>query len=146
MSRVLLIEDEPSILRGLAEILRFESYEVLTASDGESGFELLRNEAPDLVILDLMLPRMSGYDVCRKARSGASHRRDVSEWIPFERGNQHSRQARLQERLQRGRRVFGVEQRGGNNAEPHERNCSTRLISFLAIASIFFCQAKWTAQ
>jgi DNA-binding response OmpR family regulator len=69
MSRVLVIEDEPAILRGLADNLRFESYEVLTASDGESGFELLRTCRPDLVILDLMLPRMSGYDVCRKARA-----------------------------------------------------------------------------
>lgn len=69
MSRVLIIEDEPAILRGLADILRFESYEVLTAADGETGFEMLRNAQPDLLILDLMLPKMSGYDVCRKARS-----------------------------------------------------------------------------
>ena len=69
MSRVLVIEDEPAILRGLADNLRFESYDVLTASDGETGFELLRSKQPDVVILDLMLPRMSGYDVCRKARA-----------------------------------------------------------------------------
>jgi DNA-binding response OmpR family regulator len=69
MSRVLVIEDEPAILRGLADNLRFESYEVLTASDGETGYELLCAQRPDLVILDLMLPRMSGYDVCRKARA-----------------------------------------------------------------------------
>ncbi len=69
MSRVLVIEDEPAILRGLADSLRFESYEVLTAADGESGYELLQTRQPDLVILDLMLPKMSGYDVCRKARA-----------------------------------------------------------------------------
>ena len=69
MSRVLVIEDEPAILRGLADNLRFESYEVLTAADGETGLELLRTRQPDLVILDLMLPRMSGCDVCRKARA-----------------------------------------------------------------------------
>jgi len=69
MTRVLVIEDEPAILRGLADNLRFESYDVLTAGDGESGYELLRTVRPDLVILDLMLPRMSGYDVCRKARA-----------------------------------------------------------------------------
>ena len=69
MTRVLVIEDEPAILRGLADNLKFESYEVLTAGDGESGYELLCTRRPDLVILDLMLPKMSGYDVCRKARA-----------------------------------------------------------------------------
>ena len=69
MSRVLVIEDDPAILRGLADNLRFESYEVLIASDGGTGYDLLVSSRPDLVILDLMLPRMSGYDVCRKARA-----------------------------------------------------------------------------
>ncbi len=69
MTRVLVIEDEPAILRGLADNLKFESYDVLTASDGESGYELLGTARPDLVILDLMLPKMSGYEVCRKARA-----------------------------------------------------------------------------
>jgi DNA-binding response OmpR family regulator len=73
MSLVLVIEDEPAILRGLADNLKFESYDVVTAADGESGFELLRSRKPDLVILDLMLPRMSGYDVCRKARAAGIH-------------------------------------------------------------------------
>jgi DNA-binding response OmpR family regulator len=69
MSRILVIEDEPAILRGLADNLRFESYEVLTAADGESGYAALKEHKPDLIILDLMLPKMSGYDVCRKART-----------------------------------------------------------------------------
>jgi DNA-binding response OmpR family regulator len=68
-SRVLIIEDEITILRGLADNLRFEGYEVLTASDGESGYQALANSRPDLVILDLMLPRMSGTEVCRRARA-----------------------------------------------------------------------------
>jgi len=68
MTRVLIIEDDPSILRGLRDNLVRESYEVMTASDGETGYGLIRDEEPDLVILDLMLPRMSGYEVCRKVR------------------------------------------------------------------------------
>jgi DNA-binding response OmpR family regulator len=68
-SRVLIVEDEIAILRGLADNMRFEGYEVLTASDGESGYELLAHSRPDLVILDLMLPRMSGAEVCRRARA-----------------------------------------------------------------------------
>ena len=69
MSRVLVVEDDPAILRGLADNLRFESYEVLTATDGETGYRLAREQRPDVVVLDLMLPRMSGYEVCRKLRA-----------------------------------------------------------------------------
>jgi DNA-binding response OmpR family regulator len=69
MSRILVVEDEPAILRGLADNLRFESYEVFTASDGQSGYAALKEHKPDLIILDLMLPKMSGYEVCRKARA-----------------------------------------------------------------------------
>src|SRR5262249_44334261 len=68
MSRILVIEDDPAILRGLADNLKFESYEVLTAADGEAGYRLIKEQHPDLIILDLMLPKMSGYEVCRKVR------------------------------------------------------------------------------
>jgi DNA-binding response OmpR family regulator len=68
MSRILVIEDDPAILRGLADNLKFESHEVLTAVDGEAGYQLIREQKPDLIILDLMLPRLSGYEVCRKVR------------------------------------------------------------------------------
>ena len=68
MSRILVIEDDPAILRGLADNLKFESHEVLTASDGEAGYRLIQEQKPDLIILDLMLPKMSGYEVCRKVR------------------------------------------------------------------------------
>jgi DNA-binding response OmpR family regulator len=69
MSVILAIEDDPAILRGLADNLRFESYEVLTASDGQSGYTLIREKHPDLIILDLMLPKLSGYEICRKIRA-----------------------------------------------------------------------------
>jgi len=68
VTRVLIVEDDPAILRGLKDNLLVESYEVLTASDGEAGYRLIREQKPDLVILDLMLPGMSGYEVCRKLR------------------------------------------------------------------------------
>ena len=68
MSRILVIEDDPAIARVLADNLRFESYEVLTAADGEAGYRLIGEKRPDLVVLDLMLPKMSGYEICRKAR------------------------------------------------------------------------------
>ena len=68
MSRILVVEDDPAILRGLADNLAFDSHEVLTATDGESACTLIRDKAPDLIILDLMLPRLSGYEVCRRMR------------------------------------------------------------------------------
>jgi len=68
MTRVLIVEDDPAILRGLKDNLTAESYEVATATDGEAGYRLVREQKPDLVVLDLMLPRLSGYEVCRKLR------------------------------------------------------------------------------
>jgi DNA-binding response OmpR family regulator len=69
MSKVLVIEDDAAILRGLADNLIHEGYEVLTATNGETGYTLQKNQKPDLIILDLMLPRMSGLELCHKLRS-----------------------------------------------------------------------------
>jgi len=68
MSRILVIEDDVAILRGLKDNLVAESYEVLTAEDGEEGLRLAQEKDPDLIILDLMLPTLSGYEICRKLR------------------------------------------------------------------------------
>ena len=68
MSRILIVEDDPAILCGLRDNLEFESHQVLTASDGEAGYRSLCQHSPDLVILDLMLPKLSGYDLCRRVR------------------------------------------------------------------------------
>jgi DNA-binding response OmpR family regulator len=69
MSRILVIEDDPAILRGLADSLKRESHDVLTAADGEAGYGMIGQKHPDLVILDLMLPKMSGYELCRRVRA-----------------------------------------------------------------------------
>ena len=68
MNRILVIEDDRAILRGLVDNLKYESYEVLSATDGTEGYAMVREQKPDLVILDLMLPGMSGYELCRKMR------------------------------------------------------------------------------
>jgi DNA-binding response OmpR family regulator len=68
MTTVLAIEDDPAILRGLTDNLRFEGYDVITATDGETGYHLQQERKPDLILLDLMLPRMSGLEFCRKLR------------------------------------------------------------------------------
>lgn len=69
MSKVLVIEDDPGILRTVADNLRFEKYDVLTAGDGETAYVLQQQQQPDLIVLDLMLPRMSGLELCRKLRA-----------------------------------------------------------------------------
>jgi len=69
MNLVLLVEDDPIMLRGLTDNLHFENYEVLTATDGETGYRLAMAKKPDLAILDVMLPNMSGFEVCRKLRA-----------------------------------------------------------------------------
>lgn len=68
-SRILIVEDEPAILRGLQDNLRIEGFDVITASDGETGYKYALDSKPDLIVLDLMLPKMSGYEICRKLRS-----------------------------------------------------------------------------
>src|SRR5262245_45218883 len=72
MTTVLAVEDDPAILRGLADNFSFEGYEVLTASDGETGYRLQQEKKPDLIVLDLMLPRMSGLEFCRKLRAAGN--------------------------------------------------------------------------
>jgi DNA-binding response OmpR family regulator len=67
--RVLTVEDEPDLRLILQDNLEFEGYEVLSASTGEEGLELAMAKQPDLVLLDLLLPRMSGYEVCRRLRA-----------------------------------------------------------------------------
>ena len=67
--RILVVEDDPSILRGLQLNLGMEGYSVRSAMDGETGFMLAREERPDLLIVDLMLPRMGGLDLVRALRT-----------------------------------------------------------------------------
>ncbi|MBS3818031.1 response regulator transcription factor [bacterium] len=68
MKQILIIEDDVAILRGLKDNLEYESFKVLTATDGEQGYCLIQEKKPDLIILDLMLPKMNGYELCRKVR------------------------------------------------------------------------------
>jgi DNA-binding response OmpR family regulator len=69
MARILIVEDEPNMVAGLRDNFEFEGYEVITAPDGVAGLQRALSEAPDLVILDVMMPRMSGLDVCRRLKA-----------------------------------------------------------------------------
>jgi DNA-binding response OmpR family regulator len=68
MPTILLIEDEEAMLRGLRDAFEHHGYHVVTAEDGEAGLELVEREQPDLIVLDVMLPGMDGFDVCRELR------------------------------------------------------------------------------
>ncbi len=66
--RILVVEDDLAILTGLSMNLKFEGYEVLQAQDGRTGLARALDETPDLVVLDVMLPQMNGYEVLRELR------------------------------------------------------------------------------
>ena len=68
MAKILVVDDEASIVTMLAYNLKKEGYDVVTAEDGEVALEKFESEKPDLLLLDIMMPKMDGYEVCRKIR------------------------------------------------------------------------------
>lgn len=62
--RILLVDDEPSIIKMVGKRLEVEGFDVVVAMDGEEAFQKAQSENPDLIILDLMLPLLNGYEVC----------------------------------------------------------------------------------
>lgn len=68
MPRILIVEDEPNMRLGLKDNLEFEGYEVEMVDDGESALKSIRENNYDLVLLDVMLPKLSGFDVCKTLR------------------------------------------------------------------------------
>jgi DNA-binding response OmpR family regulator len=73
MSRLLVVEDDPAILRGLTDNLRRDAHDVVTATDGAMAYRMARDGGFDLVLLDVMLPGMSGFDVCKRLRDDGSN-------------------------------------------------------------------------
>lgn len=72
MAKVVIVEDEATLARNLAEKLRGDGFTVVTAADGEDGLDKIRSEHPDLIILDIMLPRLDGLSICRIIRHDTS--------------------------------------------------------------------------
>jgi len=68
-TRVLIVEDEPAMVAGLQDNFEFEGYEVISADNGMDGLDRALTDDPDLVVLDVMMPRMSGLDVCKQLKA-----------------------------------------------------------------------------
>jgi DNA-binding response OmpR family regulator len=68
-TRILVIEDEPAMVAGLRDNFEYEGYDVISADDGVSGLERVLADDPDLVVLDVMMPRMSGLEVCKEVKA-----------------------------------------------------------------------------
>ena len=66
--KILLVDDEPSIIKMVGKRLEFAGYQVVAAMDGQEALEKAQSELPDLIILDLMLPKLNGYSVCATLR------------------------------------------------------------------------------
>jgi CheY-like chemotaxis protein len=72
MPRILIVDDEPNIVLALELLMKREGYEILTVDDGQKVFEVVREFNPDLILLDIMMPKMDGYEVCQRIRADAS--------------------------------------------------------------------------
>ena len=68
-TRILVVEDEPAMVAGLRDNFEYEGYEVISAGDGATGLDRALADNPDLVVLDVMMPRMSGLDVCKQLKA-----------------------------------------------------------------------------
>jgi two-component system alkaline phosphatase synthesis response regulator PhoP len=68
-TRILIVEDEPAMVAGLRDNFEYENYEVISAEDGVAGLDRALKDKPDLVVLDVMMPKMSGLDVCKQLRA-----------------------------------------------------------------------------
>ena len=93
--RILIVDDEPDLLTVLKIGLEAEGFEVLQATDGEQGLALARQEMPDLMVLDLMLPRMDGYKVCRALKFDERYKR-IPIFILSARSGETDRQLALE--------------------------------------------------
>jgi len=67
--KILVVDDEPDVVMFIARALNSEGFDVMSAYDGISALDIAENESPDLVILDIMMPMMSGYEVCEQLKA-----------------------------------------------------------------------------
>lgn len=68
-SRILIVDDEPNIILSLDFLMKREGFEVVVAGDGERALQAMAEQRPDLVILDVMMPKLNGFEVCQRIRA-----------------------------------------------------------------------------
>ncbi len=74
MTKILIVDDEKDIVETLSFMLQTKGYEIISAYDGEEGLKLAKEEAPDLIILDVMMPKINGYKICRLLKYDAKYK------------------------------------------------------------------------
>ena len=74
-ARILIVDDEPSIVKMVSKRLEVEGFDVLVAMDGQEGLDKAQTESPDLIVLDLMLPKVNGYEVCSQLKQDARYQK-----------------------------------------------------------------------
>ena len=72
MPRILIVDDEPNLVLALEHLMKKEGYEIRAAADGEEAVEAAAEFRPDLILLDIMMPKMDGYEVCQRIRANAA--------------------------------------------------------------------------
>jgi CheY-like chemotaxis protein len=101
VSKVLVVDDEPHIVRLVSFSLSRRGYDVLEATDGPSGIELARSEKPDLILMDVMMPGMTGFDAVEKLKA-----EPATAGIPVVMLSAKSQQYEQQEGLRRGAQKY----------------------------------------
>jgi DNA-binding response OmpR family regulator len=140
---ILVIEDEPHIVMGLRDALEFEGFRVLSASKGKDGLALARNESPDAIILDLMLPDMNGYAVCEELRrwnafipivmlTARSQETDKIRGLDAGADDYVTKPFSVNELIARMRAIFRRAARGTAAATPDSINIGDSQVSFSA--------------
>ena len=74
--RILLVDDNPTNLQVLFQTLEGRGYNLLVAKDGETAISIVKKALPELILLDIMMPGIDGYEVCRRLKNDPSHKRD----------------------------------------------------------------------
>ncbi|NQW23546.1 MAG: response regulator [SAR202 cluster bacterium] len=93
-NKILIVDDEPNIVRSLSFVLNKEGYDVALAADGDQAMQMIRGSKPNILFLDVMMPKKNGYDVCREVKSDPDLM-DIHVVILTAKGQENDRQKGL---------------------------------------------------